>query len=228
MRAWWSARGTRTKAILVIVGLLVLVGIVNGGKTNQTTTSSAVPATAAATVSAPASLALAATSSPTAPPNLGTAASAAPVQLQRLQSVSFGGNNPEASSWSFAFCCAGSNPNSATAYRMWTELTPAAGGDATGAALLEYRKSVRQVLGWIVFPPPALADWSKSSAQIKTDFLRAFLNATHQSPAIITAPLDYYPNVTLVRYTVYTADGSLIATAEYDSASGANTINVIR
>lgn len=69
-RAWWSARRTRTKVILIIVGLFVLSGIANGGKSGDTTNRDA--GLAAATerpTGAPAAPATAAsTPTPTAPP----------------------------------------------------------------------------------------------------------------------------------------------------------------
>jgi hypothetical protein len=207
---------------LVVVAVLLVSSActLTGGDPIRTFTFGSGTPAVAPTPSTPAP-----TVAPTAPPT------ATPAPWQRLQTVRAGGNSPEAVSNSLAFCrCGlGSDPNSASTYRMWTELTPAAGGDATGSALLDYRRSVSQVVGWIVFPQPALDDWNKSTTtmEIKNSFLTSLLNATHTAPAITTGPLDYYPNATLIQYTLSTPAGVIFATAEYSSATG-NAIKLVQ
>ena len=55
---------------------------------------------------------------------------------------------------------------------------------------------------------------SDADAQLlKIIFVR--LAALLEAPAIVTGPLDYFPNATLVRYTLSTQDGTVIATGEF-------------
>jgi len=132
-----------------------------------------------------------------------------------------GGNNREASSWAKALCCFGSGFD----YKLWMDLTPVAGGDVTGNSLIQYRTSVTQAVGYIVLPSAALVEWNRNSAAIKSSFLGSLLDATHQAPAIVTGPLDYYPNAGLVRYTMYKDDGTVLATAEWNEGQ-ANIIKL--
>ena len=68
MRAWWTARSTRTQAILIIVGVLVLGAIANGSNKPSSSTEATAARSALAATAAPAVAASAAATSSTAPP----------------------------------------------------------------------------------------------------------------------------------------------------------------
>lgn len=72
-RAWWSARRTRTKVILIIVGLLLLNGVANSGSKTSTADTAA---TRAPTLTAPTAPIATGTTAPTAPPTASPAPTA--------------------------------------------------------------------------------------------------------------------------------------------------------
>lgn len=133
--------------------------------------------------------------------------------VEQVRSARWSGNNAEAED----FARAVQELNAANLIGAWVhlDLLPSYSGTLSGSGLIEYRKSVISATLTMVLDASGLAEWGRTSPDVRALFLESSVNLLHTPPALIFGPIDYYPNATRASVTIADESGRVLALGTY-------------